>query len=506
MDMDILTMKDIGKTFGGVRALRGVTFTVQRGEIHGLCGENGAGKSTLMKILGGYYPAGTYEGEMHLNGRVLKMYTPRDARNAGIAMIYQEISLHPDLSVAENIFMGKLPRKGTKVDWPRMNAEARRALELVGLDVNPTDKAFKLNMSQQQLLMIARAITEDAKILILDEPSSALTLAEVERLQRILMELKSKGITCIYITHKLNELVELADRITVLRDGELVGTLSRDQFHVNKIVTMMVGRTITNLYPKEPVELGGEVLRVENLSVPHPRLKWKKLVDNVSFYLRKGEILGLAGLVGSGRSEIVNAIYGSLRRVSGDIYVEGQKVSIQSPADALRNGIGLVTEDRKATGLVPGLPIRDNISLAALWKVSRRGIINKSKEKAYALEYMRLLAIKAPSIITKVRNLSGGNQQKVAVAKCLMTQPKVLLLDEPTRGIDVGTKYEMYKLMTALAKAGMGIVMISSELPEMLGMCDRFLVISGGRICDEFPREEASEDRVMKSATGTVNR
>lgn len=499
----ILEVCNVSKSFPGVKALDCVSLNIRRGEVHALVGENGAGKSTLMRILSGAYPCTTYEGVIKVEGKKRAFHTPRHSEHAGIEMIYQEVSLIPDLTVAENIFVGNYPSKnGVFVKWEDMLTKARTALERVGLDLDPEEKVRNSSTSQQQMIAIAKAVYKNPKILVLDEPTSAITKTETEYLFRIINDLKSKGISCIYISHKLEEVFKIADRITVMRDGKIVGTVERGECSSDEIVNMMVGRKIENRYPKEKLPIGKEILRVENLSVPHKYVPGKKIVDNVSFSLKAGEILGLAGLVGAGRSELVNALFGHLKKEAGcKIYVDGAPVNISYPKDAINNGIALVSEDRRQSGIISILSIRENITLAALRKLFRSCFIKYSKERQVVDEYKKKLSIKAPDIETKVRNLSGGNQQKVVLSKWLINNPKILILDEPTRGIDVGAKYDIYNIMTELAKQGIGIIMISSELPELLGMCDRFLVVSNGRIVDEFTRDEASENRVMMAAT-----
>jgi D-xylose transport system ATP-binding protein len=498
----LLEMRSIAKSFGAVKALSDVNLRIRTGELHAICGENGAGKSTLMKILDGYYPHGSYQGDILLNGRKLCLHTPADAARAGIAMIYQEISTHPNLSVAENVFLGNLPVKAGIVSSKDLGRAAEDALAKVGLNVDVRQPASRLSTSQQQLVMIAKALVQNPRLLVLDEPTSALALTETDYLHSVLEALKEQGVTCIYISHKLDEVFQIADSITVLRDGQTVRSFDRDEFDTNQVIEAMVGREIKDCYPKETIEPGEEVLRVENLSVAHPKIRGHKLVNGVGFSVRRGEILGIAGLVGSGRSETLGAIYGSKRRISGDIYVDGQKITITSPRQALAQGIALVTEDRHKTGLALGMTISQNITLASLKNISWGCLIRSGVEKSAASTIAADLQVKAPSLSTPVKNLSGGNQQKVVLAKWLLRKPLVLLLDEPTRGIDVGAKCEIYKLIGTLARQGTAIVMVSSELPELMEICDRFVVLADGRVVDEFSRSEASENRVMIAATG----
>lgn len=498
----LLKMANIRKTFGAVRALAGVNLAVREGEIHAVVGENGAGKSTLMKILDGYYPYGSYEGEVILDGRPVRLRGPRDAARCGIAMIYQEIAVHPNLGVAENVFLGHLPARGSVVAGRTLAAKAREALAQVGLDVDVRQAVSRLGASQQQLLMIAKALVLSPRLLVLDEPTSALTIPEVANLHGIVASLKRRGVTCIYISHKLDEVFRIADGITVLRDGQAVRTFERQDFDADRVIEAMVGRPLDTLYAKAPASIGPEVLRVENLSVPHPRVRGRHAVERAGLSVRRGEILGVAGLVGSGRSELLGAIYGSVPRSSGDLYLGGERVFIRSPRQALANGIAMVTEDRHKTGLIPGMSVARNITLASLPKGWRRMVIRSSAEKRVAAEKVAELQVKIPSVAVPVRRLSGGNQQKVVLAKCLLTRPKVLLLDDPTRGIDVGAKHEIYRLIFRLAAEGAAIVLVSSELPELLRLADRFIVLAAGRVVDEFPKSQATENRVMAAATG----
>lgn len=508
MARTILEMRNITKKFFGVTALDNVSFDLYEGEILALVGENGAGKSTLMKILSGSYPASSYSGEIIIAGEKHIFQNKQQSEAAGVEMIYQEVNLHPDLSVAENIFLGRLPHGLLGlVDWQRVYREAKKALELVGLEVDVHQRLRGLSTSQQQLVAIAKALVRKPAILVLDEPTSALTDKETENLLQLLKSLQQKEkLSCIYISHKLDEVFFLANRITVLRDGKVINTYDRVGADSNRVVEDMVGRKIENMFPKVEVDRGEVVLRVEGLTVPHPLTKAKDIVSNVSFEVHKGEILGLAGLVGSGRSEVVNALFGSIpTRGKPKIYLEGKPVIIDGPRDAIRHGIGLVTEDRRKSGFVGPMNIRENISLASLSMVSRNGFIDRAKEKGHVTDLMRRLRIKAGGPESGILSLSGGNQQKVVLAKWLMRDVKVLILDEPTRGIDVGAKVEIYNLMTDLARRGVAIIMISSELPELLSMCDRFLVLARGEIRDQFSRQVASQERVMRAATGVVN-
>ncbi|GEA13965.1 xylose import ATP-binding protein XylG [Moorella sp. E308F] len=502
MDHYILEMREITKQFPGVRALDKVDFKARKGEIHALCGENGAGKSTLMKVLSGVYPYGTYQGEILLNGQPQKFYTIKDSERAGIAIIYQELALVSELSVAENIFLGNEPVHHYLIDWDKMYMEAAKWLKEVGLEVSPGTKIKNLGVGQQQLVEIAKALVKNASILVLDEPTAALTDSEVEILMGILRQLKSKGVTCIYISHKLNEVFAIADNITVLRDGRTIGTVKKDETNQDKIISMMVGRELNSLFPSTKHSPGAITLEVRNFSVYSPDNPRKKIVKDVSFYVRRGEILGIAGLIGSGRTELVTSIYGGYPgKNEGEIWLDGKKVKIKNCEDALSNRIALVPEDRRRQGLVLDMDIRRNITLASL-KRSYNIMLNESAEIRDAEFYVDKLKIKTPSVEACVGNLSGGNQQKVVLAKAMMTKPRVLILDEPTRGIDVGAKYEIYNLINSLVSQGVAIVMVSSELPEILGMSDRILVLCEGRITGEFSREEATEEKIMACATG----
>jgi ABC-type sugar transport system ATPase subunit len=502
----ILEMRSITKRFPGVLALDKVSFDVYAGEILALCGENGAGKSTLMKVLGANFPQASYEGEIWVNGKRQKFSRPIDSENAGIAMIYQEISMHLDCSVAENLFLGHLFTKtgGFIIDWKRTYRETGVCLDRIGLtSVDPKTKLKQLSTSQQQLISIARALSKNPRILILDEPTSPLTLRESDYLFKILGQLKSEGISCVLISHKMDEVFENADRITVLRDGRTVATYPRSAATRDRVVADMVGRSIETYYPKRPVPIGNIALRAEHITVSHPYIRNKDIIRDVSIKVREGEILGLAGLVGAGRSELVNAIFGSFYRKSGDIYVRENLVKINNPKHAIRNGIVLITEDRKANGIISMLNIQENVSLASLRQFSRAGILNLKKEAAGVKTISSRLSIKAPSIKTRLGSLSGGNQQKVVLGKWLMRTPSILIMDEPTRGIDVGAKYEIYKIMIELASQGIAIIMISSELPELISMSDRIVVIAEGRVRGEMPAAEATQDLIMRMATDT---
>lgn len=494
----ILEMKNITKRFPGVLALDQVNLCAYKGEIHALCGENGAGKSTLMKILSGSYEASSYEGEIFVNGQKCHFLKPMDSEKMGIGMIYQEISMHLDMSIAENLFLGRWSKRGRLVDWKKMKADAKYYLDMVGLDIDPDMILRQLGASQQQLVSIARALSKDPQILVLDEPTSPLTGKEADRLFEILHSLKEKGIACILITHKMDEVFTHADRVTVIRDGKTISSHPLTETSSQQIIKDMVGREITNFYPKEKVELGDAVLEVRDFSVRHPSIPDRRIIDNVSFTLHRGEILGLAGLVGAGRSELVNAVFGKDRKLHGTVLLDGREIEIRSPKDAIAGGIALVTEDRKADGMVANMTIAENITLPNLEAISSHGIMKLRKENSFSEKYFKDLMIKAPSMEVLLQQLSGGNQQKVVLAKWMARDLKVLILDEPTRGIDVATKYEIYKIMVSLAKKGVGIIMISSELPELMSMADRIMVISNKKITGTLDSEDFSQEKIME--------
>lgn len=505
MNNTLLSIQNITKDFIGVRALEEVSLCLNRGEILAIMGENGAGKTTLMKILSGVHACSSYSGTIIIDNEHCKFASPKHSENAGIEMIYQEICLVPDLSVAENIYAGNYPTIGkVLLNRKQMFKQAQAILEQLNIKIDVKEKIRNLTTSQQQLVSIAKALSKKAKILILDEPTSAITATETDVLFENIRKLRDSGISCIYISHKLDEVLHIADRIVVMRNGKVVGDLNKENFDGAEIVRMMVGRSMEERYPKRTSQIGDTVLEVRNLSVENRYLKGENKVNEVSFTLKKGEILGLAGLVGSGRSELANAIFGSMeKRPGGTILIDGKETQIKKPSDAIDKGIALITEDRKLTGIVKGLSVRENITLAMLKKLFPKGIISYPKEWETALRFKERLSIKAPSVETKVKNLSGGNQQKVVISKWLLHEPSILFMDEPTRGIDVGAKFEIYNLMNELSANGAGIVMISSEMPELIGMCDRILVLCKGEIVGELYRAEASEEKLLYLASGT---
>jgi D-xylose transport system ATP-binding protein len=500
-----LEIAHVTKRFLGVTALSDVSIQVRRGEIHGLCGENGAGKSTLMKILCGVYPHGSYEGDVVYDGKVLRLGTSsiRQAAEAGIAIVYQELTLVPGMTVGENIFLGKEPHRGPSIDWDKLYADTSALLERYKLKVSPHDVVADLGVGQMQMTEIAKALSEDAKVLILDEPTSALSEAEVDQLMEILRELNAQGLTCIYISHKLEELFRITDTITVLRDGKVVATRPTGELTLEKLVGLMVGREMKERFPKGERRPGEVFFKVEGLRATDPADPDREVLKGVSLDLRKGEILGIAGLMGSGRSELVTTLFGEYGKViGGRIELDGQPIVIGNARDAMRHHIGLVPEDRKRQGLVLIQSILQNMSLPNLDRFSGFMSIDQDAEQADVLRHSTSLAIKAPSVHVPVESLSGGNQQKVVISKWLMSEPRILILDDPTRGVDVGAKYEIYKIMNRLAEGGFGIIMISSDLEEVLGMSDRVTVMWEGRSNGTLDIGEATQEKIMARATG----
>jgi ribose transport system ATP-binding protein len=487
----LIEVRGLSKAFPGVQALVGVDLEIRGGEVHAIVGENGAGKSTLMKILAGIYQPDS--GNLLLDGQPARLSGPRQAMALGIGMIHQELNLAPNLSVAENILLGRAPTRLGLVDWRRLDLQTRSLLDRLGIDLDVRSTVEDLSVARQQMVEIAKALSLNARVIIMDEPTSALTERETATLFQIIGRLKAEGVAVVYISHRLEEIFRVADRVTVLRDGQLVGSSMVASTTPAQLIGMMVGRELTALYPKESAEIGAPVLEVRHL-------RRAGVLHGVSFVLRQREILGLAGLVGAGRTELVRAIFGADPIDGGEVLIDGKVVHIRGPREAIQLGIGFVTEDRKLHGLVLGMTVRENATLASLSDVSRFGLIDFARERTITSDYVRQLDIRTPSVEHEVNTLSGGNQQKVVLAKWLATRPRILILDEPTRGIDVGAKAEVHALMTRLAAAGVSILMISSELPEILGMSDRILVVRQGRISAEFTRQEASQEKILAAA------
>lgn len=491
MGKELLVMKNINKSFAGVHALRDVSLSLRYGEVHALIGENGAGKSTLMKVLSGVYQADT--GQIFWEGEEFKTHSSKEATAAGISIIYQELNLMPNMSIRENIFLGREHKKAKfLVDMKKTSEKAREYTEMVGLNVDVGMLVKDLSIAQRQMVEVAKALSTHAKLIVMDEPTSSLTDRETAILMNVIRKLRDSGVTVVFISHRLNELFEISDRITVLRDGERIGTVNTGDCNEDQLISMMVGRSITDIYPKVDTDIGEVILEARHLNAG-------KMVRDVSFQLRRGEILGFAGLVGAGRSEVMRAVFGVDRLDSGEIYISGKKLGKHTPTDAISAGIGFVPEDRKLLGLILNMTIRENMTLPCLPNEMHGGmILSRKRENDITQRYVDQLDIKTPGLEQRVLNLSGGNQQKVVVGKWLATKPKVLILDEPTRGIDVGAKREIHELMSELAAAGVGIIMISSEMPEVLSMSDRVIVMHGGRICGELNREEAGQERIME--------
>ncbi|GIH73896.1 multiple monosaccharide ABC transporter ATP-binding protein [Planobispora longispora] len=501
----ILQMRGITKTFPGVKALQDVNLAVRRGEIHAICGENGAGKSTLMKVLSGVYPHGTYEGEIHFDGEPCRFSGIRDSERRGIVIIHQELALSPYLSIAENIFLGNERTSRGLIDWNRTNAEAAELLERVGLRENPVTAAMDIGVGKQQLVEIAKALSKEVRLLILDEPTAALNDEDSAHLLNLLRGLRDEGITSVIISHKLNEIAAIADSTTIIRDGRTIETLDMkaDRVTEDRIISGMVGRDLEHRYPPHEPTIGEEVLRIEDWTVHSPVQHDRAVVSGAGLTLRRGEIVGLAGLMGAGRTELAMSLFGRSYGVgiSGRVYKNGEEIRIGSVREAIAHGIAYATEDRKRYGLNLIEDIKRNVSAAALGKLARRGWINGNEEHRVADGFRAGMNIKAPDVSSITGQLSGGNQQKVVLSKWIFTDPDVLILDEPTRGIDVGAKYEIYTIINELADQGKAILVISSELPELLGLCDRIYAMSAGRITGELPRAEATQERLMQFMT-----
>ena len=503
----ILEMKNISKSFPGVKALDQVNFSIEHGEIHCLVGENGAGKSTLMKVLSGIHKYGTYEGDIVYDGKVMKFHSVRDSERVGIAIINQELALIPELSVAENIFFGHELAKNGIVNWSETNTQAREYLDLVRLDVNPRMPVRELRVGRQQLVEIAKALSKKAKLLILDEPTSSLNEEDSNNLLQLLRELKSSGVTIVMISHRLKEVVNIADTVTVLRDGSTICSLRGDQINEQNIIRNMVGREMNTIYPPRPADhiIGDVRFEVKNWSVTDTKIH-RQILKDINIQVREGEIVGLAGLMGAGRTELALSIFGNTpgyQLNSGELILDGKKIRFRSPKQAIKHGVAYATEDRKHNGLVLIQDVKFNTTFANLERLIKGGVVSENEEIVQANKLKDDINIKTPSIQQTVSNLSGGNQQKVVLAKWIFAAPKLLILDEPTRGIDVGAKHEIYSLMNEMVQQGMSIIMISSELLEVIGMSDRIYVMHEGRISGELSGGQVSEEAIMRLATNT---
>jgi ABC-type sugar transport system ATPase subunit len=495
MEKTLLEIKNISKSFPGVKALKDVSLSVKYSQVLALVGENGAGKSTLMKILSGVYNMNA--GQILLEGKPVDLSSPLKSQQLGISIIYQELNLLLNMNIAENIFLGREQKRngvlGEFVDKKMMHKKARELLDRVGLDVDTGTLVGRLSTAQKQMVEVAKSLSFNAKLIIMDEPTSSLTDKETDILFNIIRTLRSQGVSVIFITHRLREIFEIADEVAIMRDGEMIAVKKAGETDENDVISGMVGRSIDDIFYKEKAPIGDVILEVKDLST-------RSFLKDISFTLRKGEILGFAGLVGAGRSEVVRAVFGIDRKETGEIYIDGRKTEINNTVDALRNGIGFVPEDRKEQALILPMNVRSNISLAALPAMKKRLFIDRQKEAAVAENYINILQIKTPSDKQIVYNLSGGNQQKIVIGKWMEISPKILILDEPTRGIDVKTKKEIYMLMSNLANQGVAIIMISSELPEIIGMSDRIIVMHEGRIKGEMPGKDATQEAIMKMA------
>ena len=498
----ILEMNGITKTFPGVKALDNVNLKVKKGEIHALVGENGAGKSTLMNVLSGIYPYGSYEGDIVYDGEICKFKEIKDSEKKGIVIIHQELALVPYMTIAENMCLGNEQGKKMAIDWTKTYGRAEELMKKVGLKEDPHTLIKDIGVGKQQLVEIAKALAKDVKLLILDEPTASLNESDSQALLELMLEFKKQGMTSIIISHKLNEISYVADKITVIRDGSTIETMDKevDDFSENRIIRGMVGRELSNRFPaRENVKIGEICMEVDHWTVHHPMTPAKKVVDDVSFYVRRGEVVGISGLMGAGRTELAMSLFGHSygTGISGTIKMNGKEVHLKNVRQAIDHKLAYVTEDRKGNGLILSNPIYTNTSLAKMDKVSRYGVIDKLKEVQIAEDYRQKLHTKAPSVYQNVGNLSGGNQQKVLLAKWMLTDPDVLILDEPTRGIDVGAKYEIYCIINDLVAAGKSVIIISSELPEVLGMSDRIYVMNEGKMVGEVDGKEATQEIIM---------
>ena len=515
MAKTLLEMRSITKEFPGVKALSNVNLVVEEGEIHAICGENGAGKSTLMKVLSGIHPYGSYEGQIIYDGKECRHQTIKDSEKLGIVIIHQELALVPYLSIAENMFLGNERAHRGVIDWDETYARAAQYLQVVGLHENPNTLIKDIGVGKQQLVEIAKALAKDVRLLILDEPTSSLNEQDAQNLLDLLLRLREeKNITSIIISHKLNEIAYVADKITIIRDGSTIETLDKNAGEISepRIIKGMVGRDLTNRFPPRQPNVGEVSMEVRNWTVYHPLYTERKVVDDVSITLRKGEVVGIAGLIGAGRTELCKSVFGRAygTKISGQLLIDGKEVYLNSVSEAIQAGLAYITEDRKGDGLVLSDSIKHNTTLARLDFVSERGVVDVDKEYQSADEYKKKLGVKAPSVEQVVGNLSGGNQQKVLIGKWMFAQPDIMMLDEPTRGIDVNAKYEIYCIINDLVAQGKSVLMVSSELPEILGMCDRTYVMCEGRIVGEFTREEATQekimDRIMQASKGEIGK
>lgn len=500
----ILEIENLTKDFPGVRALDHVSLRVRKGEIHSLCGENGAGKSTLMSVISGVYPKGSYEGKVFFKGKETHYHSVKDSEKEGLAIIHQELALSPYLSIYENIFLGHMRTSLGIINWDYYIKESQKYLDQVGLKENPATIVSRMGVGKQQLVEIARALSKKVELLILDEPTSSLNDDESEKLLKLILELKQQGITCIMISHKLNEVLEIADRVTVLRDGKSISTydVKQDKLTEAMLIRDMVGRDLTARFPERKNKPGEVILEVKNWTVYHPDYHTIKVVDNASFYARKGEIVAFCGPMGAGRTELMMSIYGRSygSHAEGEIRIGGKKIDTSDTRKAIEAGIGYVSEDRKNLGLILIQDVKSNISISSLTKLSKAGVVNSSLEIREAERFKNELRIKTPSINQLARNLSGGNQQKVALSRCMLSDPEIFIVDEPTRGIDVGAKSEIYHILNDMAANGKTIIMVTSELPEAIGMADRIYVMNEGRIKGELTHEEATQEKIMHIA------
>ncbi|OZB83339.1 multiple monosaccharide ABC transporter ATP-binding protein [Microbacterium sp. 13-71-7] len=505
MSDNILEMRGITKTFPGVKALQDVSITVQRGHVHAICGENGAGKSTLMKVLSGVYPHGSYDGEILLDGEPVAFRSINESEAAGVVIIHQELALSPYLSIAENIFLGNERQSGGWIDWNTTNQEAAKLLASVGLKENPATKIADIGVGKQQLVEIAKALSKSVRLLILDEPTAALNDDDSAHMLELITHLRDEGITSIIISHKLNEIRAIADEVTVIRDGRNIETLEMrtDDVSEDRIIRGMVGRDLASRFPDRTPKIGGELLRIEDWTVHHPLDHERRVVDGANLFVREGEIVGIAGIMGAGRTELAMSVFGRSYgvNISGRVYKRGSEISTRTVSEAIDHGLAYATEDRKRFGLNLIDDVERNITIAALDRIAKIGWVNESRERIVAESYRKSMNIKTSSVEAVVGKLSGGNQQKVVLSKWMNTSPDVLILDEPTRGIDVGAKYEIYGIINKLASEGKGVIVISSELPELIGLCDRIYTLAEGRITADVPRAEATAENLMRYMT-----